>query len=102
MPLLELSFAAQGDLEEVLDMLAIEAGTAVEADFARRFDLLFDVIADFPGIGAPRPQYGADIRMSVVYPYVVLYRTSLQRTLVLRILHGRRRITRKLVREGGS
>jgi len=58
------------------------------------------MLADFPDSGPPRPKVGAQIRIGIVSPYIVIYRhTEAEDTVrVLRIVHGSRRITGKLLR----
>jgi toxin ParE1/3/4 len=52
-------------------------------------------LAAHPGIGASRPALGRDIRIGIVSPTIVIYRhTPADDTVVvLRVVHGRRRIT---------
>jgi toxin ParE1/3/4 len=56
-------------------------------------------LADFPDTGAPRPKIGSNIGIGVVSPYVVIYRhTEADGAVrVLRIVHGSRWITGKLL-----
>jgi plasmid stabilization system protein ParE len=64
------------------------------------FERLYDILADFPGAGPPRPALGAHIRSGVVLPYIVIYsHTETDGVVrVLRIVHGSRRISGKLLR----
>ena len=60
---------------------------------------LYDRLGAHPGIGAPRPALGRNIRIGIVSPYIVIYRhTDADDTVtVLRVVHGRRRITGALL-----
>jgi toxin ParE1/3/4 len=97
---LVLTDNAKADTAEILDYLAREAGARVAEDFGRRFRAAIERLADLPEIGAPRSRLGPNIRIAVVYPYLLIYRYTRQdETLtLLRILHGRRNITRDLLR----
>ncbi len=62
-------------------------------------DALYDRLAEHPDSGAPRPGLGTDIRIGIVLPYIVIYRHHEADDIVtvLRVLHGRRNITAKLI-----
>lgn len=49
--------------------------------------------AEFPGIGSPRPAFGKDARLLVEGRYIILYRSSPDTLLVLRVVHGARDLT---------
>jgi len=55
-----------------------------------------ELIADFPEAGAARPELGPAVRIRPVAPYVVIYDISPDTVTILRLLHGRRDITRAL------
>lgn len=63
------------------------------------FERLYDRLAAHPGIGAPRPALGRDIRIGIVSPYIVNYRHTRADDIVtvLRVVHDRRRITGRLL-----
>ena len=90
------------DFDAVIRELAEAAGEPV----ARKYNL--DIrrsvrqLADNPGIGAPRGKLGRGIRMLVVAPFLILYEGApkAKSVTVLRILHGRRRITRRTIAAG--
>jgi toxin ParE1/3/4 len=88
-----LSRAALKDIDAILDHLSREAGDRVAAKYRLALLRLFGLLGDRPELGAPRPELGRDVRMSVVAPYLVLYRHAAGATTILRVLHGRRRIT---------
>jgi toxin ParE1/3/4 len=92
--------SADADTAEILGFLAAKAGYGVAANYNAAFEQLYDNLADFPDSGAPRPNVGARIRIGVVSPYLVIYRhTEADSTVrVLRIVHGSRKITGKLLR----
>ena len=55
--------------------------------------------SDLLRIGAPRPSLGERVRIAIVHPYIVLYEYLHGSDLVqlLRVVHGRRKITKDLL-----
>jgi plasmid stabilization system protein ParE len=96
---LVLTELADGDLAVIANYLASEAGIAVAERYVAAFDDLLSKLIDFPGIGTRRPALGDDVRIGVVSPYIVIYAfdASADVITVLRVIHGRRDITRKLI-----
>ncbi|MEQ1719308.1 MAG: type II toxin-antitoxin system RelE/ParE family toxin [Hyphomicrobium sp.] len=99
---IQFSVQFRRDFNVVIKRLAEVAGEPV----ARKYNL--DVrrsvrqLADNPGIGAPRRKIGARIRMLVVSPYLIFYEggPKAKSVTVLRIIDGRRRITRRTIAAG--
>jgi toxin ParE1/3/4 len=91
--------AADEDIEDILADLARKAGHATATRYGGLFDQLYDRLAAHPAIGPRRPALGPDIRIGIVSPYIVIYRfTDDDNTVtVLRVVHGRRRITAGLL-----
>jgi toxin ParE1/3/4 len=60
---------------------------------------LYDRLAEYPGNGAPRKSLGKDIRIGIVFRYILIYRhrEADDTVLVLRVVHGHRNITAKLI-----
>ena len=94
-----VSALAQADTAAILRDLFEKAGLRVAADYAASFEALYDRLADHPDSGAPRPRFGLDIRVGVVSPYVVAYRyvSGAEVVAIVRVLHGSRNITRRLL-----
>jgi toxin ParE1/3/4 len=92
---------ADADWTEILDQLFGRAGYAVVARYAADLDEIYDNLAMFPAMGAPRPRFGRRTRLVVLSPYLVIYDhlSETDTVNVVRILDGRRNITRRLVRE---
>jgi toxin ParE1/3/4 len=91
-----VSSPAQADSNAILRYLAFHAGRAVAARYAASFESLFERLTRHPESGAPRPELGAAVRICVVSPYIVIYEcepAASDAVTVLRILHGRRRVT---------
>jgi toxin ParE1/3/4 len=96
-----LASSADADTDFILADLAAKAGGRTAAKYDREFDQLYDRLAAHPGIGAPRSGVGRNIRIGIVSPYLILYRYDPvdDTVTVLRLVHGRRRITDKLLSE---
>jgi len=91
---------ADQDSAEIFSYLALEAGWRVVQRYAADFDRLYDLLGRFPKSGARRPRLGRRVRIGVVFPYVVIYEYADRADVVtiLRILHGRRKASRNLLR----
>lgn len=88
---------ARTDLLKILGDIADGSGAHVAAAWNDRIWQRLELVAEHPGSGALRPRLGKSIRISVVKPYVIIYGHDEREVRVMRILHGRRRLTRKLV-----
>jgi toxin ParE1/3/4 len=91
---------ADADALEILDYLRQEAGARVAEDYARRFQNTLQRLIAHPESGPSRPALGPDARLAIVPPYLLIYDyTYTDDTLtLLRILHGKRNITPRLLR----
>jgi toxin ParE1/3/4 len=91
---------AERDTSAVLDYIETQAGRRVAAEFGSRFQQTIERLVALPLSGAPRPSLGPAARIAIVFPYILIYDyTGEEDTLtLLRILHGRRNITRDLLR----
>jgi toxin ParE1/3/4 len=92
-----ITASADADLAEIIDYLRREAGDPVARKYAAEFDALYDRLADFPGSGPRRIALGADTRIAIVPPYVVIYDYANDTVTIMRVLHGRRNITAALI-----
>ncbi|RBP14155.1 toxin ParE1/3/4 [Roseiarcus fermentans] len=88
---------ADADSAEIISDLTANAGELVADRYVAELNALYRRLATFPESGSPRPKLGRFIRIGLVSPYVVVYRHAPDNNLVavIRILHGRRRITRR-------
>jgi toxin ParE1/3/4 len=91
---------AETDTSEILNYLEREANPRIAEDFGRRFRQAIERFVDLPEAGPPRPALGKDVRVAIVFPYVLIYEYVPGSDVVtlLRVLHGRRNIADELVR----
>ncbi len=95
-----VSDEARSDISAILMYFRSEAGSAVALEYSDGFDRAADLLAQFPGMGTPRPELGGDARCVMVRPYILIYdhRTGDDSVTLLRVVHGRRNITIDLIR----
>ena len=91
---------ARSDFREIVGYLQDNAGRAVARRYAGRIEASLDLIEEHPAIGAARPKLGAHIRIWPIPPYVLIYALGEDAVQILRILHAKRKITRRVVQEG--
>jgi plasmid stabilization system protein ParE len=91
--------SADADVHAIQIDLAKAAGLHTAAKYTTLFERLFDRLAQYPDSGSPPPSLGKDIRIGIVFPYIVIYRHHATdgTVTVLRVIHGRRDITAKLI-----
>lgn len=51
-------------------------------------------IGEFPHAGPPRPQWGADIRITIHGYYIIVHRVRRDAVQILRVVHGARDLDR--------
>jgi toxin ParE1/3/4 len=90
--------AAARDLEKVSDDIKAAAGERVALSFVRRMRQSLERLVEFPRMGRLRPSFGAGVRSWALSPYVAFYRQVGSDVEIIRILHGKRRLTRSLLR----
>jgi toxin ParE1/3/4 len=89
----------RSDTNAILNYLEEVAGPRVAARYSGRFEETIVRLTSFPESGALRPALGENTRIAIVQPYLLIYDfTPAADTLtLLRVLHGRRNITRGLL-----
>ena len=94
-----LTASADADTAFILRDLAAKAGADVARRYDAEFDALYRRLERFPESGSPRPALGALVRIGIVSPYNVIheYISADDVVTVMRLLHGRRRITRRML-----
>jgi toxin ParE1/3/4 len=95
-----VTLAADADIDGIITQLAASAGIATARKYLIKFDATYERLQAFPGFGPQRPRLGPLARIAVVSPYVMIYDwdSAAETVTVLRIVHGRRRITGKVAR----
>lgn len=95
---------ADADSAAIISDLTTKAGELVADRYDAEFDALYRRLESFPESGSPRPKLGRFIRIGLVSPYVVVYRhvPGDDFVAIVRIVHGRRRITRRLLAQPSS
>jgi toxin ParE1/3/4 len=90
---------ADADMAGILEEITREAGYSVADKYNARFESLYERLADHPESCQARPKLGAHIRAGVVHPFLVIYRhaTGEDTVSIIRVISGRRKITRKLL-----
>ena len=96
-----VSAEAEADILSILDYIEKEAGTTVAHAYGEKFAVTIERLWDFPESGMLKPALGPNARTIVIYPYVLIYDYIEDNGIlfVLRALHGKRKITHKLLQE---
>lgn len=91
---------AEDDINDILDYLAREAGAEVAVAYGNQFRSSIERLLEFPRIGARRTALGTGTRATVVPPYILIYDYEPADDVVtlLRVIHGKRNITYRLIR----
>jgi toxin ParE1/3/4 len=94
-----IASTADIDTGLILADLAAKSGAATAARYVDRFEKFYHRLTDHPASGPRRPTLGSEIRIGVVVPYIIiyLYDDNADTATVLRIVHGRQDITRRLL-----
>lgn len=91
---------AEADLRTILANL--EERSPASADrYAAQFAEKGQALARFPEIGRLRPEIAANLRSTLVHPYVIFYRIVASDVQILRILDGRMDLRRILQEDTG-
>ena len=99
-----VSPAARRDLFQIVTHLAAVAGPVTADRWDRKLWKAIEEVSESPGSGAPRPTLAEHARIVVVHPYVVIYEheRGSDSLHILRVVHGRRNITKELLHTGGD
>ena len=90
--------AAARDLRKITEDIVAAKGQPVAVAFIGRLRRSLEGLVDFPHMGRRRAGFGPGVRSWAFAPYVAFYRQSGDDIEIIRIIHGRRRITRRLLR----
>lgn len=91
---------ADVDIDGILDRLPGLAGLAVAERYASDLQTVYERLEMFPATGVSRPNLGHNVRIVMLDLDVVFYRLLAheETVTIVRVLDGRRNITRRLVR----
>lgn len=91
---------AEADINDILDYLAKEAGAEVAVAYGSKFRSAVERLLEFPRIGVRRAALGIDTRVTIVPPYILIYDyvSADDAITLLRVIHGKRHITHRLIR----
>jgi plasmid stabilization system protein ParE len=92
-----VSGPAKRDVRDILTYLNRHAGHLVASRYATEFKNVYRDLAQFPDSEPSRPALGPMARIKLVRPYVIVYDRDVDSVTVLRVLHGRRDITIKVI-----
>lgn len=87
------------DVREMLERLGELAGPAVAGRYASDLRSIYARLEMFPASGSRRRSLGRFARIAVLAPYVVISDYIGDEVVIVRVLDGRRNITRQLVRQ---
>jgi toxin ParE1/3/4 len=80
----------------------LDSRDSARADrYATLFNDKIAALAQFPEMGRSRPEFGEDVRSTLVKPYVLFYRYRDESVQILRIVHSKRDL-RRILEEGGD
>ena len=85
-----LSPLAEQDLDDIWSYVAGDASFTTADRLIDDIFHRFELLAEQPGIGRMRPEFGIGVRSFAVENYVIYYRQEGDDVLIARILHGRR------------
>ena len=88
---------AKRDVRNILSDLSERASYRIAARYADEFKAVYRRLKELPAIGPSRSKLGPNCRIAIVLPYLVVYDYVDDEVTVLRVLHGRRNITRSLL-----
>jgi toxin ParE1/3/4 len=89
---------ARIDMREINAYIGGRGGRATAERFVDKIETAIAGLGIFPQSHSAQPHLGADIRLLMVNPYLVFYRVTDETVTVLRVLHGARNITKKLIK----
>lgn len=90
---LRVTRAADADLNEIIDYLEEEAGTAVAGRFADRLDAELAKLAHLGHSGVSREWIGPGLRLTIFASYCIYFRLTDDETIVVRVLHASRDVS---------
>ena len=93
------SLRSQLDLANITRDIVDSNGKSVASRVVTGMEQSLSNLAYFPEMVRKRGALGAGLRSWSLKPYIAFYHVTLEVVVILRVLHGRRRLTRKLLAE---
>lgn len=87
--LFRLSTLSQSDLRDIWDFISSDSMQAADRVLDRLIDC-FQMLAQFPGAGRRRPEWGAGVRSYPLFNLLIVYRATDSGIEVIRVVHGAR------------
>ena len=91
--------AARQDLAKIADDLAEARGGEFAAQYVESLQRRIETLSTSPKRYRVRRRLGDGLRLRPEAPYHVFYRVEPDHVLIVRILHGRRRATRRTIEQ---
>ena len=96
------SLRSQLDLAKITRDIVDSNGKSVASRVVTGMEQSLSNLAYFPEMVRKRGALGAGLRSWSLKPYIAFYHVTLEAVVILRVRHGRRRLTRKLLAEGAN
>lgn len=95
-----ISNRALADLKDIVNYSVVTWGENQAFSYREELGAVIDRLGDFPERGRRQPKLGQNIHRLVHESHVLIYqRVSDNEVVVLRVVHGNRRLTRRLLAE---
>lgn len=91
---LRLTHAADADLDEIIEYIDDEAGPEIATRFADALDAELARLAHLGHGGVSREAVSPGLRLTVFGNYCIYFRLTDKETIIVRVLHGARDITK--------
>ena len=91
----EISMAAEQDLEDVFDYSLQEHGLGQAVKYVSSFDEAFQNLTTYPEIGRARLEIRVGLRSILKSYHVIFYRILSDRIRIVRVLHRNRDLPRQ-------
>lgn len=90
---------AEQDVSNILVYLEGQAGAIVAEEYGEAVRRTLIRLAQFPDTGAPRPELGPNVRVTTLYPFLLIYEHAADAPefVLLRVLHGASNVTAEIL-----
>lgn len=86
-------------MASILAYLEHQAGAIVAEEYGQAIRDALLRLVQFPASGGPRPVLGPQVRITTIYPYILIYEHApdTPELTLLRVLHGASDITAEII-----